>query len=82
MLLRTREMDGLEATALIRQEEQRRSLPRIPIVALTAHAAQAGHGQCIARGMDAVVTKPIDIPALFQAIRCVVSAPSMDERVA
>ena len=67
------ELDGLEATLLIRQEEERRGLSRIPIVALTAHAAPAQHEQCVAHGMDAIVTKPIDIPALFDAIREVVA---------
>lgn len=59
------ELDGLEATVLIRQEEQHSGLRRTPIVAVTAHASRAQHDQCIAAGMDAVVTKPID-PALLR----------------
>jgi CheY-like chemotaxis protein len=62
------ELDGLEAAALIRQEEHKRSLARTPIVAVTAHASTAQHEQCLAHGMDAVVTKPIDIAALLKTI--------------
>ncbi len=67
------ELDGLEASQLIRDEEQRGSLTRIPIIAVTAHASAAQHEQCIAHGMDAVVTKPIDLPALFDSIRRVLA---------
>jgi CheY-like chemotaxis protein len=56
------EMDGLEATRLIR------ALPgaagRIPIFGLTAHAAAAEHAACLAAGMDRVITKPLTINAL------------------
>ena len=67
------ELDGLESSTLIRQEEQLRSLARTPIIAVTAHASSAQHEQCIAHGMDAVVTKPIDITALFETIHRVVA---------
>jgi signal transduction histidine kinase/ActR/RegA family two-component response regulator len=62
------EVDGLEATDLIRNEERRRALPRTPIIALTAHASQSQHAECLAHGMDAVVTKPIDLTTLISAI--------------
>jgi len=66
------ELDGLEASTLIRDRERVHSLERTPIVAVTAHASSAQHQQCIAHGMDAVVTKPIDITALFETIQRVV----------
>ena len=78
------EVDGLEATRLIRQEESRRAeagdlaLPtngdtpcrpsRIPVIALTAHASQSHHDQCITAGMNAVITKPVNLAALLQGI--------------
>ncbi|HTS51431.1 MAG TPA: ATP-binding protein [Bryobacteraceae bacterium] len=68
------EVDGLEASTLIRDWEREHSLERTPIVAVTAHASSAQHEQCIAHGMDAVVTKPIDIAALFETIQRVISA--------
>jgi two-component system, sensor histidine kinase len=63
------EMDGLEATRWIRQRERdRKSANPIPVVALTAHASQAQHDQCVAAGMDGVVTKPVSLPALLNCI--------------
>lgn len=72
------ELDGLEASRMIRDHEQRRQLERIPIIAVTAHASSAQHEQCRANGMDAVVTKPIDLAALFETIQNVLplSAPA------
>ena len=51
-------LDGLEATRLIRQEEARRGLPRLPVIALTASALQEDHDRCLAAGMDAYLAKP------------------------
>jgi signal transduction histidine kinase/ActR/RegA family two-component response regulator len=65
------EMDGLEASRLIRAEEQSRGLSRTPILALTAHASVAQHQQCLAQGMDAVITKPVNLPGLLRQIAAV-----------
>ena len=54
-----------------RVAEQRRGLPHTPILALTAHASQAQHEQCLAQGMDSVITKPVSLPSLLQAIGAV-----------
>jgi signal transduction histidine kinase/CheY-like chemotaxis protein len=67
------EMDGLEATALIRGEETSRRgrgrESRTPIIALTAHTSQSQHLQCLAAGMDLVVTKPVNLQALLRGIQ-------------
>ncbi|HXB67528.1 MAG TPA: ATP-binding protein [Candidatus Acidoferrales bacterium] len=66
------EMDGFAATTLIRQEESRRgatgAAPRIPIIALTAHASQSQRDQCLAAGMDVVITKPVRLDTLLAGI--------------
>jgi len=66
------EMDGLEAARRIRAEEARRGSARTPILALTAHASQAQHEQCLAHGMDSVLTKPVNLPNLLREIAAVV----------
>jgi PAS domain S-box-containing protein len=61
------EMDGLEATAAIRQEEQG-SGTHLPVIALTAHAMKGDRERCLAAGMDGCVTKPLRPRELFAAI--------------
>jgi signal transduction histidine kinase/CheY-like chemotaxis protein len=70
------EMDGLEATRLIRREEQRRAAShRIPIMALTAHASPVQHEEYLAEGMDGVLTKPINLPTLLDGIHSMMRTP-------
>jgi signal transduction histidine kinase/CheY-like chemotaxis protein len=70
------EMDGLEATRWIRQQEREHNAGNPPsaVVALTAHASQAQRDQCLAAGMDGVVTKPVSLPVLLNCIAEVLAA--------
>ena len=61
------EMDGLEATALIRENEKATG-GHIPIVAMTAHAMIGDRERCIESGMDAYVSKPIQNAELMRVI--------------
>ena len=66
------DMDGLEATAVIRERE-RVSGAHLPIIALTANAMVGDQEHCLAAGMDGYVSKPIDVQPLAAEIRRVQS---------
>ncbi len=77
MDLQMPEMDGFEATASIRTRERQGSAPRVPIVALTAHAMQGDRQRCMDADMDGYVAKPIKPVELFEVIdRVMASAAS------
>ena len=64
------EMDGMEATAAIRDREKN-SGRHIPILAMTAHAMRGDKERCLASGMDGYISKPIHPDGLFAEIdRC------------
>jgi signal transduction histidine kinase/DNA-binding response OmpR family regulator len=74
MDLQMPEMDGFEATAAIRARERRLCGPRVPIVALTAHAMQGDRRRCLDADMDGYVAKPIKPVELFEVIDRVMAA--------
>ena len=62
-------LDGLEATRRIREAERQAGLPRLPVVALTAHAMTGDREGYLRAGFDGYVTKPIvDEGVLLAAI--------------
>ncbi|MGH7139777.1 MAG: response regulator, partial [Pirellulales bacterium] len=61
------EMDGLEATRIIREAE-RTSGRHTPILALTAHAIKGDRELCLETGMDAYISKPVRAAELYGAI--------------
>ncbi len=52
------EMDGMEATTIIRDKEKLSTVHQV-VIALTAHAMKGDQERCLAAGMDAYLTKPI-----------------------
>jgi PAS domain S-box-containing protein len=65
------DLDGLQATARIRQME-RTSGKRLPIVAMTAQTGDSDRQLCLNAGMDAYVSKPIRVSELMNLIESVV----------
>ncbi|MCP3923477.1 MAG: response regulator [Desulfobacterales bacterium] len=59
------EMDGYEATRVIRKDDQFKDLP---IIAMTAHTMAGEKERCINAGMNDHVPKPIDPKSLFSAL--------------
>jgi two-component system sensor histidine kinase/response regulator len=71
-------MDGLEATARIRQREKDGGR-HLPIVAMTAFAMKGDRERCLEAGMDAYVSKPIHSQELFRTIEALSTAPTTSE---
>jgi PAS domain S-box-containing protein len=67
MDLQMPEMDGFEATELIREREKVGG-GHIPIVAMTAHAMKGDRQRCLEAGMDDYISKPISEANLFSVI--------------
>ena len=65
------EMDGREATRRIRADEAARGLPHCPIYALTAFVSEAEAAECLAAGMDGVLTKPLIRAELYSLLTAV-----------
>ena len=57
------EMDGLEASARIRENPR---YSRLPIIALTANAMKADQERCLEAGMNDYLSKPIDVDLLHE----------------
>jgi len=65
------EMDGFQATRAIRDREKELGTPRLPIIALTAHAMSGDREKCMQAGMDYYLSKPLkaqELRDLLQAI--------------
>ncbi len=68
MDLRMPVMDGFEATAAIREFEQKHNLDPIPIVALTAGTDDSWKEKCTEMGLNGIVTKPMNLKDIEEMI--------------
>jgi CheY-like chemotaxis protein len=69
-------MDGYEATRRQRAREVEQGTPRVPIIALTAHAMQGDRSTAFAAGMDDYLSKPFTQKQLEQALLRWASRPA------
>jgi CheY-like chemotaxis protein len=69
------EMDGLEATAVLRERE-RQTGKHLIVVAMTAHAMTGDRERCLAAGMDDYLSKPIHARELVDLVTRYVPRPS------
>jgi two-component system, sensor histidine kinase and response regulator len=77
-------LEGGQATAIIRQHEA--TVHRhTPIIALTTHLSESSWNELTAAGVDAVLTKPIDVKRLLAVVESLVQgrgrASRMDRQV-
>jgi signal transduction histidine kinase/DNA-binding response OmpR family regulator len=68
------EMDGLAATAAIRESEKT-SGTHLPIFAMTAHAMMGDRERCLEAGMDGYIAKPVRFSDIEQTLSSLASAP-------
>jgi CheY-like chemotaxis protein len=63
------EMDGLEATRMIRQMEHNNQVEKpVPIVAVTAFTLNKDKEKCFEAGMDEFLTKPIEKHSIYRML--------------
>lgn len=71
------EMDGLTAASRICEEYSEAERPYI--IALTANAMQGDRQRCLDAGMNAYISKPIQIDELVNAIQAIPQKPNQDQ---
>jgi two-component system sensor histidine kinase/response regulator len=76
MDVRMPEVDGLEATAIIRKREEATG-EHLIIIALTAAATREQRERCLEAGMDGHISKPFEPEDLYQAVESAASGSSM-----
>lgn len=62
------EMDGYQATRLIRSNAAGVLNPQIPIIAITANAMRGDREKCLDAGMNDYVSKPVGIEQLKECL--------------
>ena len=61
-------MDGYQATGAIRGGKTKAANPKVPIIAMTAHAMKGDREKCLQGGMDDYISKPISPRKLAKAL--------------
>lgn len=61
-------LDGFVLVRQVRAREERTGQPRLPVMAVSAHATLAARRECARLGFDRVLAKPFDWDAVAQAV--------------
>jgi signal transduction histidine kinase/CheY-like chemotaxis protein len=69
-------MDGIQATALLRQQVAPNHV-ELPIIALTASSTQQMKDRCRAAGMNALVSKPVCLQKLYATLAVCTDIPML-----
>ncbi len=69
MDLQMPEMDGFQATKIIRDESSEVLDHNVPIIAMTANATREDHHACMRAGMNAYLSKPFDPDRLKELLK-------------
>lgn len=69
------DIDGFEATKIIRTQEAATASQPLPLVALTAHASEDYEAACLAAGMDAYLSKPFTLENVYTVLSAWLSQP-------
>ena len=73
------EMDGLEATNIIRDPQSSVLNHEVPVIAMTAHAMDGDRDMCIQAGMDDYISKPVNPAKLIEIIEKILSREPITE---
>jgi two-component system, sensor histidine kinase and response regulator len=76
------EMDGFEATRIIRDRGSRVLEHEVPVIAMTANAFAEDRERCLLAGMDDFLVKPVNRQTLAAALTQALSARRRDEGLA
>ncbi len=68
-------MDGCETTRRLRQEK---ATAELPVVAVTANVLDSERERCLAAGMNAVLTKPVELATLERLVSTWLGTPFKD----
>ena len=69
-------MDGYSATIALRQLEQEKQLPPLPVIALTAHVMPEHQRKALASGMNDYMAKPLEFNTLKEKLLSFLTQPS------
>jgi CheY-like chemotaxis protein len=72
------EMDGYEATHIIRDPQSRVLKHDVPVIAITANAMKGDRERCLDAGMNDYISKPIKRRKLIKAIEAFLTETEAD----